>query len=385
MGKDKYIDFATTCKVCKDNNLNKEILKLKGKDKVTEAKKIIDAKINIKGKEAKPEHINKYINELELGELDTILKICESKNLDERIKDECAYDVQKSIEIINAEQPKDKQVLSLDSVSKYIKKLKLSEIRIICTEEKLNKQIEECASNFKKIKETIVTALSEDKKVILEDAIKEYIEELEIEVIREICKENDLDKKIKELGNDFKKAREVINANLGDDKKISLEAVKKFIEELKGNSSGETIAEQTEGKKEGNLIGRERLKELELAEAENIQLKKEKELLTSENDKLKKENENLKQQLDGTLIDKNNLFSEIPELNEILNSCNEKLDVSINKELLSMATRFVDDKSLVRLESIIRDGSNLSSTVVQSILLAFIKQNSLYKFKTSSK
>jgi hypothetical protein len=67
----------------------------------------------------------------------------------------------------------------------------------------------------------------------------------------------------------------------------------------------------------------------------------------------------------------------ISDLNELLNSNSDKIIVSINKELLSKATRYVDDNSLIRLESIVRSGYDLNSTIVQSILLAFIHSNSL--------
>lgn len=61
----------------------------------------------------------------------------------------------------------------------------------------------------------------------------------------------------------------------------------------------------------------------------------------------------------------------------MLNNTTEKIPVQINKELLVKATKFVDENSLIKLESLIRDGHDLNSTIVQSILLAFVQQNSL--------
>ena len=70
-------------------------------------------------------------------------------------------------------------------------------------------------------------------------------------------------------------------------------------------------------------------------------------------------------------------MAQIPSLNELLNSEVDKITVYINIELLIKATKFVDSHSLIRLESLIREKYDLNSTIVQSILLAFIHQNSL--------
>lgn len=364
-------------KVCKDNKLVEQVLKVK--NNVAEAKKIIDDKIS--PQKATKELVKNYIIELEL---DSVRKLCKEKNLNDKIKGECVYDVKKSLKILDAELPEgDKGFLS-EAVLKHIEELKLDEVRTKCKEENLNKQIVECAGNFKKIKETIVASLPEGRRTILEDAVKEYVVELELEVIQKICKEKGLNEKIKAFAYDFQKTTDIISAELPKGNKVSSDAVKKYIEELKENTADEAITEQVVGDKRGILISENELKEFEAAKAENIQLKKDNALLTSEKDKLKKENEILKQELNGTSVDKNNIFAEIPELNELLNSNKERISVTINKELLSMSTRFVDNKSLVKLESIIREGSDLSSTVVQSILLAFIKQNSLYKFDKNS-
>ena len=74
---------------------------------------------------------------------------------------------------------------------------------------------------------------------------------------------------------------------------------------------------------------------------------------------------------------KDNFMAQIPSLNELLNSEVDKITVYINIELLIKATKFVDSHSLIRLESLIREKYDLNSTIVQSILLAFIHQNSL--------
>jgi hypothetical protein len=76
--------------------------------------------------------------------------------------------------------------------------------------------------------------------------------------------------------------------------------------------------------------------------------------------------------------EKQDLNIQINTLNEIINSSNEKVTVEINRALLSKATKFVDAKSLVKLESIIREGYDLNSYIVQCLLLAFIHDNSLF-------
>lgn len=259
----------------------------------------------------------------------------------------------------------------------FLKSEKFVKISKTCKDNNLDDEILKCGDDFKKGKVTIDNVLSDGKKVS-EDAVKRYVIELQLKQIREICLEKE-NKEILKYAKEPNKAKEKINSLLQDEKKVSSDAVKKYISELLKNSHPDIISDEANGEKYATLIEKQQAEEIERLNAENIRLNNDNMALSNENENLKKEKENLLEKLNGNPDSKNNIFNEIPELNEILNSNNERINVTINKELLSKATRFVDEQSLVKLEGIIRNGSDLSSTVVQSILLVFIKQNCLYK------
>lgn len=216
-----------------------------------------------------------------------------------------------------------------------------------------------------------------------------------IELLQKFCKKNELEDKIKNTSND-NEAWELIKTLLGGND-FSLETVtayrvnlnnpplkeegkesdKKSLEEDAtkkiSDSDDETFSVKTEAEKKATFVGQNQVKEID----ELNKLNKE---LTVENTNLKNHNELLKQKLnisnDKRGI-KDDFLSQVPSLNEILNSDKDKASIYINKELLVKATKYVDTHSLIRLENVIRNGYDLNSTIVQSILLEFILQNSL--------
>lgn len=137
----------------------------------------------------------------------------------------------------------------------------------------------------------------------------------------------------------------------------------------------EKIVAQSSGERNVTYIGQNTLKEIDDLKEHNNNLLK-------DNNSLKNQNEEFKQKLTSSKeikeIKDNPMF-QITSLNELL-STNEQITVSINKELLIKITKFVDEHHLIRLEPLIREegSSNLNSKIVQSILLAFMNQNSLF-------
>lgn len=236
---------------------------------------------------------------------------------------------------------------------------------------------------------------------------------ISLEEIRKICKENTLVEKIRTLSDDIESSddktkdkelekiipdiRKLIQDVMPKDKKAKPEHIKQYIEELRKElppdeekkdisipppgiqpkSEDLPLMEKTNGKVEGEKeIVYLNKKDLEKLNFTKDKIAEHEETIVTLKNKIESLEEKLKVPSPKE-VDKKNPLSEIPILNELLNSCNEKITVTINKELLSKATKFVDEHSLIRLESIIRDGYDLNSTVVQSILLAFIHQNSL--------
>lgn len=142
----------------------------------------------------------------------------------------------------------------------------------------------------------------------------------------------------------------------------------------KNKKDKETTESKTEEEKSVAFLNKDKAKQLEESINRIEELMKQVEKLEN----WRKEEAEKKTPINLKADDKQKTFLNIiSDLNELLNSNSDKITVSINKELLSKATRYVDDNSLIRLESIVRSGYDLNSTIVQSILLAFIHSNSL--------
>lgn len=372
----KIIDPEEFDKLCKKDNWDEQILKANNINEIYD-------KINKKLKDNKRVTKILIVNRKNELEIEKISSLCKKNNLNDEIL-KCSDNLKEAKEKIDAVLD-DGINISIDAVKEYVVKLQLNLVRENCKDSTIQNEILKCGDDFKKAKEIIEGSLTDNKKVLI-DAVKKYLIEQQLELIRTLCKDITIQNKILKCVPNYEEAKKVLDNTLQNDKKVSVDAVTIYIDEYKNQIlSSDTTGGSTKGERDGFYIGEEKIKELETLKTENTELKNSNQLLANENEKLKAENLILKQQLYGTAEDKNNIFAEIPELNDLLNSNNERINVTINKELLSMATRYVDNKSLVKLESIIRDGSDLSSSVVQSILLAFIKQNSLYKFKTSNK
>lgn len=366
-----YVDISEVEKICEEHKLDEQILKAKDKTDYKEIKEIIDKYLKDAGKKATLTVIAEYKQKLQNYE---IIRVCKNNNLDDELL-KC-NNFEEAMKKINAGRSKDKN-FSLEVVTDYIIKLHIDLISKICKDNNLDEEILKYGNDFKKGKESIDKALSDGKKVS-EDAVKKYVIELQLKLIRKICKEKE-NEAILKYAKEPEKVIEKINNLLKDEKKVSLDAVKQYISELLKKPSPDTISDEAKGEKNAALIEKQQAEEIERLNAEITRLSNDNKALSNENENLKREKENLQGKLNNTPESNNNILDEIPELNEILNSNNDRINVNINKELLSKATRFVDEKSLVKLEGIIRNGSDLSSTIVQSILLVFIKQNSLYK------
>jgi hypothetical protein len=139
----------------------------------------------------------------------------------------------------------------------------------------------------------------------------------------------------------------------------------------------DTLSAETTIEKDAGYIGKLQAQQYE--ELSNKQLE-DKKIISELNERIATlENIISKIRNDKTTIieDKYNISIVIKDLNDLLNSKHEKVTVEINRELLSKVTKFVDSNSLIRLESVIREGHDLTSTIVQSILLAFMHEHSL--------
>lgn len=270
--------------------------------------------------------------------------------------------------------------------------------------EKINSKLEEIINPELKGKKVSETTINEFRIKLNENHEKSE----SINILG--TSENDESSKIYNIENNNNESNCNIHQQDGDDKKDSKSDKDNTLpadSNGQGQNSGMSIAKDNsleEPMKENNkksASNGEGKKEKKKAADESVQAKAEGEkkavyvdvskleAIDSARDKInvleneialiKKQFDIFQTRPDGTSEETNekSLESLIPDLNEILNNSNEKITVTINKELLSKATKFVDAHSLIRLESVIRGGYDLNSTVVQSILLAFIHQNSL--------
>jgi hypothetical protein len=164
------------------------------------------------------------------------------------------------------------------------------------------------------------------------------------------------------------------------------------------SSTDNTITTESVSNNISNKIDSEEITVEKKAEIESIVFidntkVKNYEQLASLSENLKNQLEILNNKIDSLEINLANLFSRSKEtnisdkntsveitqmINQILESNNEKISVQINKELLSRAARYIDNKSLIKLETIVKEGHDINSTIVQYILILFIQQNSLF-------
>jgi hypothetical protein len=253
--------------------------------------------------------------------------------------------------------------------------LNFDEVSKLCSDNNLKDKING-TKNFDKAKELIKNILPEGKNVS-DTTVKSYIKTLKKSSPVEVTSNTDDD--INQIQEQTKQA-DIYEHKEPDekplDKKVNKkepadDASKKDDATKSETKENEKIDGKSEGVKNAIYVDKIKLKEIDAAQHRINDLEESMKLLTVEL-------EGFKQKLpseQNMINDK--LMSLIPNLNELLNSGNDKITVSINKELLSKATKFVDAHSLISLENLIRGGYDLNSTIVQSILIAFIHQNSL--------
>ncbi|CCJ33521.1 hypothetical protein CAAU_1437 [Caloramator australicus RC3] len=127
------------------------------------------------------------------------------------------------------------------------------------------------------------------------------------------------------------------------------------------------------------IIDNTKVKNYEQLASLSENLKNQLEILNNKIDSLEMNLANLFSRSKETNISDKNTSVEITQMiNQILESNNEKISVQINKELLSRAARYIDNKSLIKLETIVKEGHDINSTILQYILILFIQQNSLF-------
>lgn len=266
--------------------------------------------------------------------------------------------------------------------------LGLEELRKVCQDNNLIKKIID-ANNIKDARKIIEDVLPDGKKAKPKN-IKKYIEELNEQSSSNESNNNQEQgfsnsKVSSNASSSIEPKTNPNSATPSEDNKETLSEEKQPFEPEKQEvfnkkynptesnpNSSEKITGKVEGEKDAVYIGKDDIKKIDSVKDQIEAHKKSIEILKNQ-----LENVQAKLKVTSQEKDKNNLLSQIPDLNELLNSSNEKITVAINKELLSKATRFVDTHALIRLENIIKNGYDLNSTVVQSILLAFIHQNSL--------
>lgn len=221
-----------------------------------------------------------------------------------------------------------------------------------------------------------------------------------VDEVRKLCDDNNLKDKVNAAKN-FDEVKKIIESMLPEGMNVSKGTVKEYIKtpktpllvnetskpedehkksddesKIDGNTNPETteketIAGKTEVVKDIVLIDNNELKQIDDTKEQIRTHEKNINILNTQIEELNRKLNSSKEK------NRDNLMFQIPTLNDLLNSGNEKITVNINKELLSKAAKFVDAHSNIRLESIIRNGYDLNSTIVQSILIEFIQQNSL--------
>lgn len=162
----------------------------------------------------------------------------------------------------------------------------------------------------------------------------------------------------------------LITEQLSTGTSVLIETVKQYRELLKEASYDNALSQKDI---DGAIVTKTELNTIDTLSLLNNKLVKENTTLKNQNDSLTQRIEVLKGQMG---IKDDDFTSKFQSINEIASS-DTKISISINKEVLVKATKYVDAHSLIRLENIITNGYDLNSIIVQRILLEFIYQNSL--------
>lgn len=136
------------------------------------------------------------------------------------------------------------------------------------------------------------------------------------------------------------------------------------------------ITEEIKGEKTGFACDMETLKEIESLNDKIAKLQSELDnknnQLSDAHDKIKNYNE----QKAETLKKPSPVSFDIWILNDWAYN-DEKVEVTISKSILETITKYVDSNQLLKLENVISKNYDLSSAIVQSVLIAFIRDNTL--------
>jgi len=328
------------------------------------------------------EKLNKDSPNIEPSEnslsIEELQKFCEERELISKVNS--AITDKEAMNLINAALSKEKD-FNDETIIAYRKLLinpptvideSVQELQRFCEENELKDEVKEVSTDNEAMN-LIKIKFPEGKDFGLE-TVKSYRELLinpptipdnSVQELQRFCKKK-LEDEVKEATDD--EAIKLIKNTFYKGRVIDIKIVKTYRQLLKESDLTSGVSQ---GIKDAMVVSKQNAISLEA-------LKKEIKLLNDTLNLLKVENEGLKQKSptqDNTIKDK--LMFQIRNLNELFNSNDDKINVSINKELLVKATKFVDANSLISLENIIKNGYDLNSTIVQSILFAFIHQNSL--------
>ncbi len=267
--------------------------------------------------------------------------------------------------------------------------LKLYDLKNLCEEKGIVETVRDAKSVAKANK--IIQEYLNDNIKVSTNIIRDYQNQLRDEVsgkhhihledLKKICEERAIVDSVKNAES-IDKVKEILRNYLDNDTVVTKTIIKEYQNSLKkldkNNNAIDVISANTVVQRDALVIDNAKAK---LHEEISIEINTYKD--TIKNLQLELESlRNLFSKYVNSLDDnepknKNKLSSTIHSLNELINSNDEKFDVKINKELLSKATKYVDSNALIKLESIVREGYDINSTIVQTILLAFIHQNSL--------
>lgn len=220
-----------------------------------------------------------------------------------------------------------------------------------------------------------------EKYLKLPDSPSSITSEITLDELKKLCKGKSIINDIKACES-VAETRNIIMNHLNINTKVDDTTIEEYWDLLnkseESTNNNEVISSNTIVEKEAILISNAKAEDYESLAKENTHYKGTIKALESDLENLKAQfSKYINSQQEDEPQKKNKLSTTIQSLNELINSNNEQVTVQINKELLSKVTKYVDANSLIKLESIVRESYDLNSTIIQSILLAFIHQNSL--------